>query len=286
MRATATFPYCLIDVFTDAPLAGNPLAVVHDADGLDDATMLALARETRLSETAFVQRASAGGASYRNLIWTVSGEIPFAGHPSLGVAVAVALRRGEHAARYVQQTRAGLQEVTVERRGGRARASVLQEPARFGDEVAAGPLAAALGLGERDGHRELRPQRVSTGLPTIVVPLGGAGAQPDWSALERLGPVNVYAFALDGSTARVRARCFPSPQGEGEDAATGSAAGALMAYLHRWTGRNRLDIRQGEEMGRPSRLTARVERHRVRVSGDAVVLVTGEIRLPAPRRRQ
>jgi trans-2,3-dihydro-3-hydroxyanthranilate isomerase len=181
-------------------------------------------------------------------------------------------------------------EVTVERRGGRARASVLQEPARFGDELAAAPLAAALGLRERDGHRELRPQRVSTGLPTIVVPLASAAtvarAEPDWSALERLGSVNVYAFALDGSTARVRARGFPTPRGEGEDAATGSAAGALMAYLHRWTGRHRIDVRQGAEIGRPSRLVARVEGDRVRVVGDAVVLVTGEIRLPAPRRRQ
>ena len=82
--------YTLLDVFTATPLEGNALAVVHDADELDDATMLAFARETRLTETTFVQRAHVAGADYRNRIWTVERELPFAGHPSLGTAVAVA----------------------------------------------------------------------------------------------------------------------------------------------------------------------------------------------------
>ena len=81
-------------MFTATPLAGNGLAVIHDADSLDDATMLAFARETRLSETMFVQTATDPGADYRNRIWFMSGELPFAGHPSLGTAVAVALQRG------------------------------------------------------------------------------------------------------------------------------------------------------------------------------------------------
>ena len=94
-------------MFTATPLAGNGLAVVHDADALDDVTMLAFARETRLSETTFVQRAQVAGADYRNRIWYMPGELPFAGHPSLGTAVAVAHRAGELRARYVQQTPAG-----------------------------------------------------------------------------------------------------------------------------------------------------------------------------------
>jgi len=88
-------PVTWLDVFTSTPLTGNQLAVVHDADRLDDATMLAFARETRLSETTYVQAASAAGADYRNRIWTMAGELPFAGHPSLGTAVAVARARGE-----------------------------------------------------------------------------------------------------------------------------------------------------------------------------------------------
>ena len=81
-------------MFTDRPLAGNQLAVVHDADGVDDDTMGAFARETRLSETTFVQSPTKEGADYRNRIWTVAGEVPFAGHPSLGTAVAFAQSQG------------------------------------------------------------------------------------------------------------------------------------------------------------------------------------------------
>src|SRR3954447_1231580 len=100
-----------LDVFTSTPLTGNGLAVVHDADDLDEAMMLRIARETDLSETAFVQVPTAPGADYRNRIYTTMGEIPFAGHPSLGVAVAVARAAGRRRAAFVQQTAAGLQPV-------------------------------------------------------------------------------------------------------------------------------------------------------------------------------
>src|ERR671914_1960986 len=101
-------PYTLLDVFTDTPLAGNGLAVVHDADGVPDEVMLAFARETRLVETTFVQAATVPGADYRNRIWTVGEEVPFAGHPSLGTAVAVALARGALEVGYRQQAIAGV----------------------------------------------------------------------------------------------------------------------------------------------------------------------------------
>ena len=100
-----------LDVFTSRPLTGNGLAVVHHADGIDDATMLAFARETKLSETTFVQSATEPGADYRNRIWTIVSELPFAGHPSLGTAVAVAHARQEREAHYVQQTGAGLDQI-------------------------------------------------------------------------------------------------------------------------------------------------------------------------------
>ena len=135
-----------LDVFTSRPLTGNGLAVVHHADGLDDATMLAFARETKLSETSFVQTATEPGADYRNRIWTIVSELPFAGHPSLGTAVAVAHARAEREAHYVQQTGAGLQAVDVELgSSGVARASMLQEPAVFGDEIDPGGSSARSG---------------------------------------------------------------------------------------------------------------------------------------------
>jgi len=102
--------FTLLDVFTSERLSGNGLAVVHDADDLTDTTMARFAREMKLSETSFVQSPDAGG-HYRHRIFMPTGEIPFAGHPSLGTAVAVALERGEDEAEYRQQTQAGRQWV-------------------------------------------------------------------------------------------------------------------------------------------------------------------------------
>jgi trans-2,3-dihydro-3-hydroxyanthranilate isomerase len=275
----STHPYTLLDVFTHQPLAGNGLAVVHDADGVSDEVMLAFAKETRLIETTFVQ--SSGVADYRNRIWTPAGEIPFAGHPSLGTAVAVALERGEDDVEYRQLTHAGIQPVRVSR--GRGHASVLQEPAVFGEEVDPAAILAAVGLGPDDGHPTLTPQHVSTGLATLIAPLASVDAviraRKDQAAVAALadGTFNLYLCAIDGATAR--ARSFPSEL-EGEDPATGSAAGPLLAYANVRLGADRLEVTQGIEMGRPSRLLASMEDGRVRVGGDVVVLVSGTLRLP------
>jgi trans-2,3-dihydro-3-hydroxyanthranilate isomerase len=254
---------------------------VHDADDVDDATMLAFAKETRLVETTFVQ--SSDIADYRNRIWTTAEEIPFAGHPSLGTAVAVALLRGDVYVEYRQETQAGIQPVRVSRDGARARASVLQEPAQFGAELDPAAVTAAIGLRPEDAHPSLPPQHVSTGLATVIAPLRDADAvsraRKDQEAIAALadGTFNLYVCAALGQTAH--ARSFPSEL-EGEDPATGSAAGPLLAYLNARLGLARLDVTQGVEIGRPSRLLAEVEDGRVRVGGDVVVLVTGTLRLP------
>jgi trans-2,3-dihydro-3-hydroxyanthranilate isomerase len=254
---------------------------VHDADDVTDEVMLAFAKETRLVETTFVQ--SSDVADYRNRIWTPVEELPFAGHPSLGTAVAVALVRGDVYVEYRQQTHAGIQAVRVSRDGGRARASVLQEPARFGAVVDPAAVTAAVGLRPEDAHPTLRPQHVSTGLATLIAPLRDADAvsraRKDQAAVAALadGTFNLYLCAIDGTAAR--ARSFPSEL-EGEDPATGSAAGPLLAYANARLGVERLDVTQGVEMGRPSRLLAELEGDRVRVGGDVVVLVTGTLRLP------
>jgi trans-2,3-dihydro-3-hydroxyanthranilate isomerase len=256
---------------------------VHGAADVSEDVMLAFARETRLVETTFVQPPTVDGADYRNRIWTPAEEIPFAGHPSLGTAVAVALERGEEHAEYRQQTQAGVQPVRVERDGDRARASVLQEPAVFGPEPEPATVLAAAGLGPEDGHPTLTPQFVSTGLQTLILPVADAGtvsrARADRPAIAALAKetFNLYVCAVDGESARTRS--FPSELDD-EDPATGSAAGPLLAYLHEREGVERLGVTQGVEVGRPSRLQAEVEGDRVRVSGDVVVLVTGTLRLP------
>jgi trans-2,3-dihydro-3-hydroxyanthranilate isomerase len=283
-----------LDVFTSRPLAGNGLAVVHDADEVDDATMLGFARETKLSETTFVQTATEEGADYRNRIWMTTRELPFAGHPSLGTAVAVAHARGDREAHYVQQTAAGHQPVEVELgEGGLARASMLQEPARFGAEPEPGLVLAALGLLDADGHRELPPQFVSCGIQHLLLPVRDdsvlARVHPDADALAAVlaegEAICAYVAWPGPDVVAVQARGFflegaPLVAGSlvAEDPATGSAAGPLCAYLHARTGVTRIDITQGVAMGRPSRIACEAG-ERVRVAGDVVVLIEGEVSL-------
>ncbi|HEX4806428.1 MAG TPA: PhzF family phenazine biosynthesis protein [Conexibacter sp.] len=285
--------YTLLDVFTATPLEGNALAVVHDADALDAAAMLAVARETRLSETTFVQRAEVAGADYRNRIWTVERELPFAGHPSLGTAVAVA-RADSHPAdtsprelRYVQQTDAGLQPIDVQLDGSHgAHASMLQEPAELGAELPRSQLVQALGLTPEHADRALPPQLVGSGLTQVILPLRDLDAlgrvRPDWAAIERLLAEHratvLYAAVCDATAAHARARSFVSAA-VGEDPATGSAAGPLCAYLAARTGTTALTIEQGIEMGRPSRIEAAMEGDRPRVGGRVVVVADGTLHL-------
>jgi trans-2,3-dihydro-3-hydroxyanthranilate isomerase len=278
-----------LDVFTSRPLAGNGLAVVHDADGLDEERMLGFARETKLSETAFVQTATESGADYRNRIWMTTRELPFAGHPSLGTAVAVAHARGEREARYVQQTGAGLQPIEVElgSNDGPARASMLLEPARFGGERDPGLVVTALGLVDADAHPELPPQLVSCGLQPLIV------AVREEPVLARVHPdADLLGALLDESDAVCAYVAWPEPDGEhvqarafflegrqvAEDPATGSAAGPLCAYLHARTGATRIEVAQGVAMGRPSRLVCEAG-ERVRLAGDVVVLIDGQVEL-------
>jgi trans-2,3-dihydro-3-hydroxyanthranilate isomerase len=276
-----------LDVFTARPLTGNGLAVVHDADGLDDDTMLGFARETRLSETTFVQTATEEAADYRTRIWMTTAELDFAGHPSLGTAVAVARARGERDARYVQQTRAGLQPIEVELGDVVARASMLQEPADLGAEVEPARALAPLGLDAADAHPELPPQMVSTGLAQLIVPVRDAAVldrvAPDFAALrELLAPLGctcAYLAFCQPEREAARARSFfLEATAVAEDPATGSAAGPLMAYLHARAGAARLIIDQGVEMGRPSRLECEAG-ERVRVAGEAVVVLEGTLAL-------
>ena len=283
-----------LDVFTSRPLAGNGLAVVHDADEVDDTTMLGFARETKLSETTFVQTATEEGADYRNRIWMTTRELPFAGHPSLGTAVAVARARGDREAHYVQQTAAGHQPVEVELGdGGLARASMLQEPARFGAEPEPGLVLAALGLLDADGHGELPPQFVSCGIQHLLIPVRDesvlARVRPDADALAAVlaegEAICAYVAWPEPDGVAVQARGFflegaPLVAGSlvAEDPATGSAAGPLCAYLHARTGVTRIDITQGVAMGRPSRIACEAG-ERVSVAGDVVVLIEGEVSL-------
>jgi trans-2,3-dihydro-3-hydroxyanthranilate isomerase len=276
-----------VDVFSDAPLSGNQLAVVHDADGIPDDVQGAFAQETNLSETTFVQRPTQDGADYRNRIWMPRRELPFAGHPSLGTAVAVALVRGEDEASYVQQTPAGLQRLDVRRSGNVGYASVLQEPAVFGDVLDPARVLATVGLDAALAIGDAVPfQMVSTGFDHLMAPISDpealAGLRVDAGALvallDEVGSGVVYLAALDGERAHVRG-FFAQDGMIREDPGTGSAAGPLMAHLHARRGLRRLTVTQGVEMRRPCRIDCSVEGDRVRVGGDVVVVFEAQIDL-------
>jgi len=277
-----------LDVFAERPLAGNGLAVVDDADGVSEETMLALAQEMGLSETTFVQSTSAEGADYRNRIWDPHEELPFAGHPSLGTAVAVARWRGLDEASFVQETIAGLQPIVVGRENGSWRASMLQNEAEFGAELNRDAVMTAVGLRAEDAHAELAPQIVSTGMRHVIAPVAEhdalARALPDYSTIYELsephGSMVIYLAWLDPDGETVRARSFTRTVEMGEDPATGSAAGPLGAYLQQRVAAQRLTIRQGEEMGRPSVLEVEMADGRPRVSGGVVPVIDGEVSLP------
>jgi trans-2,3-dihydro-3-hydroxyanthranilate isomerase len=276
-----------LDVFAERPLAGNGLAVVDDADGVSEEVMLGFARETRLSETTFVQTAGEEGADYRNRIWTPREELPFAGHPSRGTAVAVARWRELSEASFVQETGAGLQPIEVRDEGSRWHASMLQAEAEHGPELERGAAMAAVGLEPDDADPELPPRIVSTGLPQLITPVADesalARARPDYEAIEALlsshGCDSLYLCRCDPERAVAKSRCFVG--GIGEDPATGSAAGPLCSYLAGLTGTKRLTIRQGEQMGRPSVLEAEIADGRPRVGGAVFPLIEGNVELPA-----
>ena len=276
------FRYVVTDVFTDTPLTGNQLAVFTDARGIDEETMQKLAKEMNFSETVFVLPAEAGG-HVRIRIFTPALELPFAGHPILGSAFVLAgpLQLGE----IRLETGQGIVPVTLEREGARISFGRMQQPIPDHE-----PFAAAEPLQELLGVRSQLPVEIYyLGPSHVYLELGSpeevAALRPDFGALEALTSAGVNCFA--GSGSQWKTRMFAPGSGASEDPATGSAAGPLVLHLARH-GRiefgHEIEISQGDEIGRPSKLYARVDGtaervERVEVGGSAVIVARGEFRL-------
>jgi trans-2,3-dihydro-3-hydroxyanthranilate isomerase len=277
--------YVLADVFTDTPLAGNQLAVFTDARDLDELTMQALALELGLSETVFVLPPREGG-TVRVRIFTPRNEIPFAGHPCLGAAFVLGapLQLGV----VVLETGAGLVPVELERdaSGGIVFGRMTQPVPSVAPYERADELTAALGV----PGSELPVEVYDNGIRHAYVVLPSredvAALRPDLAALSDHDLVGALACAGDGTSWKMR--MFSPDDGIGEDAATGSAAGPLACHLGRhglvpWG--TEIEIEQGTEIGRPSRLFARAEGAggeiaSVQVGGAAVTVARGEFRIP------
>lgn len=274
----------IVDVFTEAPLAGNQLAVVLDAEGLDTARMQAIAREFNFSETTFVLPSTRPGCDLRVRIFTPLIELPMAGHPTVGTTV-VLHREGRIGRRATLELGVGPTPVELD---GRGHAWMTQQPPEFGPEPPdRAELAAALGLGTADLVADLPAQVVSTGNPFLLVPVVSIAAlgraRPDharWDPVSALLPQHPAAYLFvpaEGDT--VRTRLF-SPTLTSEDPATGSAAGPLGAYAARHLGRTSLLVEQGVEIGRRSFITVDASGERPRVGGPAVIVAAGELDLP------
>ena len=298
----ATLAFHTMDVFTDTPFAGNPLAIVRGADGLSTAQMQRIAREFNLSETIFVMAPANPAHTARVRIFFPTAEIPFAGHPTIGCAIHLATEgRGgaDFTAQLVLEEEAGLVPVTVTRQDGRIMAE-FTAPVRPHAAPGKAPealIAAALDLAPEDlGFGPHRPGLWQGGPAFLYVPVRDAATlararpmEPHWSALMEMAGVDSAYLFTPGTDTDFRARMFSPTAGIPEDPATGSAtailAGALCAARVLPRGDSRFVIRQGAEMGRPSllRLTVtmgRDEIEAVRIAGGAVPISTGRIRVP------
>jgi trans-2,3-dihydro-3-hydroxyanthranilate isomerase len=286
-----------LDVFTTTRFEGNPLAVITDGDGLSSDAMLAVAREMNLSETVFVQKPTEDQALARLRIFTTREELKLAGHPVIGtwfllaeLGVVPAQEGGVHV---LQQTGAGVLPVEIRFKDGRPqRVTMTQKDAAFRPaKLNKKALASALGLSPKDFDPKLEPEYVSTGIFNLMIPLRNRAALGkivmNMVELRKvLGKNGTMAYCFAGSDNGKAFSRGMLPWELYEDAATGSAAGALGAYLvkhGRLSPAHTLNILQGEEMGRPSQIEVEVTQSGKklvpRVSGAAVRVFEGTIQI-------
>ena len=288
----STRRFLQVDVFSRRPGAGNPLAVVVDADGLDAAAMQAIARWTNLAETTFLLPATEPGADYQVRIFTTRQEIAFAGHPTLGSAHA-ALATGLCAARdgrLLQQCRAGLLPITVAADGTLAVRVPRSRIVRFaGDDDAL--LDAALGGAAR---ADLAPALVEGGRRWWLAELGDSDAvasfRPDGPAIARLAAatdsLGLCVFArTNAASVDLVVRAFPLGVGIAEDPASGAANAAIAAFLDEagaWGALGKTyAASQGREIGRDARLLLRLDEDgEVWVGGACRSVVDGTLAWP------
>lgn len=301
------YRFLTADVFTDCPFGGNPLAVFPDGRGLSDETMQRVAREMSLSETVFVLPPGNPDHTRKLRIFTPAVELPFAGHPTVGTAIALAAigeipLAGEET-RIVFEEGVGPVPVAIRAEGGQpvfAQLWAARLPKTGPPPPSIQELAGLLSLDPSDLLTgEDRPETVSSGVPFLFIPLRDRGAvgrarvrMDRWDALLS-GPdaPELYVFAYDPELpgSHIRARMFAPALGIPEDPATGGAAAAFGGYLGSRAperdGTLGWVIEQGFEMGRPSLLHLEVDKRggavaAVRVGGGAVLMSEGTMEIP------
>ena len=296
--------YYVVDVFTETPLAGNPLAVVMNTAGLTTERMQAIAREFNLSETTFVERrvsAVEQAKGVRVRIFTTQEELPFAGHPTLGTASVLKLFAPETLLRDTVKLALNVGPVPVQFFGEGLFGEMTQRDPEFGKELDPGEVARLIGLAAEDLSPSLPPQIVSTGNAFAIVALRSHETLARLNVNQREATLWLrergarWFYVLGPTGCQSPAWRARMQFNGGEDPATGSAAGCAIGYL---VARGavppgvRIALRQGVEIGRPSDLylstqiqsgptqgqPAKV--NEVRVAGSTVLVAKGQLFLP------
>ncbi len=293
------FDFVQVDVFTNRPLEGNPLAVFTDARGLSDALMQALAREMNLSETTFVLPADAETERRRGVrvrIFTPEEELPFAGHPTLGTAWVLRAAAGAQATAEVRlDLKVGAIPVTFsEDEDGGLFGEMRQVDPQFGQTHAPEAIAPLAGIAVEEFAAGLPIQTVSTGVPFAIAAVRSLeairrlrfdlGRAEEYAAKSDVHFFYFFTRETEDPQARIHSRMIFS---NGEDPATGSAAGCAAAYMVRHgiaSADERVMIEQGIEIRRPSRIFVRAGREgdrpvNVRVGGNVVEVLRGTVEI-------
>jgi len=277
--------YKVVDVFTREPLSGNPVAVVLASEGLDTAAMQRIARWTNLSETTFVLPAAQAGADYRLRIFTPRGEVPFAGHPTLGSAHAV-LEGGlatPHAGALVQECGTGLIELQCER-DRFASQITLRMPAAVLTSLSPSDVDELENILGAKVDRAVAPAMVNVGVVWIVAQLMSPQAllalNPDFSRLAQFerrlgatGGVSLYGAYPSGSPAGIEVRSLSPSNGITEDPVCGSGNGGVAAFRF---ARGLLSCESMAYVASQGQCVGRDGRVFVRVTGEGQVHISGE----------
>ncbi len=269
-----------VDVFTGTPLLGNPLAVIHDAEGLSDAQMASFARWTNLSETTFLLPPTSSEADYRVRIFTPGGELPFAGHPTLGSCHAWLEAGGEwpHVPpEIVQECGVGL--IRIRRQAERMAFAAPALKRREASDAEVTPVLAALGL-QRGALQAA--QWLDNGPVWLGLLLDSAATvlalTPDHAALKRLPKVGVIAPQPKGSETQFEVRAFAASIGVSEDPVTGSLNASLAQWLiASGAAPSAYVAAQGTQLGRRGRVHLERIGEQLWVGGQSVACVRGEV---------